>query len=60
MSTNPSADEQPKQVVAKKVVAAKRKYFFPNQGREVEATSLDEAVSLINAKQAEQPKEGDA
>jgi hypothetical protein len=41
----PSAEEQPKRKVAKKVVTPKRRYFSPLQGS-VEARSLDEALSL--------------
>lgn len=43
----PSADEQPKAQIAKKVVATKRQYFFPEHGRTVEAESADKALAMI-------------
>lgn len=52
MSTNATADEQPKKAIAKKVVATKRLYFFPRSGdvaTSVQATSLANAQSQVNA-----------
>ena len=46
-----SSDEQPKQVIAQKVVTPKRKYFNPTAG-EVEADTPEEAVQLVEAKLA--------
>lgn len=56
MNKAKSADEQPKEAIAKKVVTAKRRYFVPDHGVSVEANSPEEAVKLA----AKQEKEGDA
>lgn len=38
-------DEKSKRQLAKKVIAAKRKYFIPKHGLTVEAESVDDAVT---------------
>jgi len=48
-----TTDEKPKKVTAKNLVTPKRKYFSPTRG-EVEAESLEDAVSLVEALEAEE------
>lgn len=54
----PSADEQPKKAVAKKVVTPKRRYFFPSTGISLVAGSLADAQKLHDKqiKQADKPE----
>lgn len=52
--TKKSADEEPKEQVAKRVVAPKRRYFMPQTGESVFATSVEDAV-----KRASKGQEGD-
>lgn len=47
MTDTKTPDEQPKAQIAKKVISAKRKYFFPARGAEVEASSPEEAEQLM-------------
>lgn len=47
------SDETPKKTIAKKVITPKRKYFSPIHG-EIEAESLEDAVSQIEAKEAKE------
>jgi hypothetical protein len=42
-----SSDEQPAERLAKAFVSPKRKYYFPDYGKVVEATSQVEAVKLV-------------
>lgn len=49
MGKKKSADESPKTKVAKRVVTAKRRYFTPDAGREVEAENLTGVVKVLNA-----------
>jgi hypothetical protein len=58
MSTTTTPDETPKQQIAKKVITPKRKYFLPEAGVEVEATSLENAVNAVT-KQTNDVKAGD-
>jgi len=46
-------DEKPKKVIAKQVITLKRKYFSPTRG-EVEAETLEDAVSQVQALEAEE------
>jgi len=55
----PSADEQPKQAVAKKVVTPKRRYFFPSTGVSIVATSLDSAQTMHQKQLKKSKKVGD-
>ena|SRR5665213_4325404 len=48
-STPASADEQPKQDVAKKVITSNRHYFFPQHGLSVLAETMKEAEAKIKA-----------
>lgn len=41
-----SIEEQPKAIIAQKVITPKRKYFLPEHGIEVEAESLDDAITI--------------
>lgn len=60
MSTTPQTpDETPKQQIARKVITAKRRYFFPQHSLSVEAESQEAAQALVEAKLKEQKKEGD-
>jgi len=65
MSTEKSADEQPKANVANSVVTEKRQYFVPAHGVSVSARDVNEAVTKAKkAKTAEASadsaeKEGD-
>lgn len=45
----PTPDEQPKKKVAKKVVTPKRRYFVPEHGVSVKATSHEDAVKQAEA-----------
>jgi hypothetical protein len=47
-----SSDEQPRREVGKAVVSPKRKYYFPDYGKVVEATSQEEAVKLVQNDEA--------
>jgi hypothetical protein len=51
-TTTPTPDEQSQKSVAAKVITEKRKYFFPVEGKTVEATSLESATAQVK-KQAE-------
>lgn len=53
-----SADEQPKEEVAKRVISSKRRYFVPEHGISVEADSPEEAAKAA-AKLVKQ-EDGDA
>ena len=57
MNSTPSADELPKNEIAKKVVTAKRLYFMPDHGVSIEAESPAEAAELL--KKSKQEKDGD-
>lgn len=39
-----NVEQKPKVEIAKEVVTPKRKYFMPEQGKVVEADSIEEAV----------------
>jgi hypothetical protein len=39
-----NTEEQPKKAIAKSLITAKRKYFFPTTGKSIEANGLDEAI----------------
>lgn len=43
-----SIEEQPKAAIAQKVITPKRKYFLPQTGIEVEAESLEDAITIAN------------
>ena len=49
-NTPVNADETPKVEVAKSVVTPKKRYFYPEAGKTVEATSKDEADKLVKEK----------
>ncbi len=51
----PTADEQPKKKIAKKVVSTKRRYFFPHHNQSVEADTIGRAISIVKKR-----KDGDA
>jgi hypothetical protein len=59
----PTADEQPKRKIAKKVVTPKHQYFFPHHGRSVLATDIREAETklkdLISPKRKRSAKAAD-
>lgn len=57
MTDSKSAEEKPKNEVAKRVVTPKRKYFFPEEGVTVEAEDSVEAATKL--KKSKQVKEGD-
>ena len=46
-STPASADEQPKQDIAKHVVTPKRRYFFPHHGLSVLAGTMKDAEAKL-------------
>lgn len=69
MSKTPTADEQPKKKVARRVIATKRLYFMPEHGISVEAESADAAVKKVRtaiksvseqSKPEKEQEEGDA
>ncbi len=56
-TTNKTPDETPKKAIAKKVVTAKRQYFFPSHGVSIEAESTEQAESAF--KKLNKKKVGD-
>jgi hypothetical protein len=55
-----TADEQPKKDIAKKVITAKHKYFFPDHGIVVDAEDSIEAAAELKKRLDEQKaKAGD-
>jgi hypothetical protein len=50
MDTQLTADELPKKEIAKKVVTPKHRYFFPDHGFSVEASSYTDALSEADKK----------
>lgn len=59
MDKNESSEEQPKQVVAKKVITQKRLYFVPDHAISVEAEGPSEAIELAKNKDVKKRKDGD-
>lgn len=46
-----STEEKPKREVAQDVITPKKRYFYPEAGRSVEADSRDEADKLVTKKE---------
>ena len=59
MDTDITPDEQPKKVVAKRVITPKRRYFVPEHGVSIEAVDQADADKKVKKLSAPAQKEGD-
>lgn len=52
-----SADESSKKAIAKRVVADKRRYFFPESGRVVDAIDMNKAIKAQSVTKVDELKQ---